>query len=161
MLKFLFGGRKKPEVKIETQRESFVRLVTELNEAIDALPDKPRVTIDPASGHILPEPPEHFPDEALALPAPGEKATADAAPTPEETTSADMPPEGEEGRTAGTDAAARDASGQSPDDKSVQAALEADGGVRTGRVAPVLPGTPVPNPPKTANSAQETPKPSH
>ncbi|WP_227285263.1 hypothetical protein [Boseongicola sp. H5] len=160
MLKFLFGGRKKPDVKIETQRESFVRLVTELNEAIDALPDKPRVTIDPASGHILPEAPEHFPDEALALPAPGEKAAADAAPTPEETTSADTPPEGEGPRTAGT-ADAKDAPGQAPDDKSVQSALEADGGVRTGRVPPVLPGTPVPNPPKAANSAQEAPKPSH
>ncbi len=129
MLRFLFGGRKKPDVKIETQRETFSRLVAELNEAIDALPDKPRVTIDPRSGHILPEAPEHFPDEALALPSPE--------PEPE--------------------AASKDAGEVKTDDAGseetkevVQAALEADGGVRTGRVAPVMPGTPVPSPPKSS-----------
>ena len=72
MFKFLFRKSKTdtPEVVIETDRESFDRLVSELNAMIDTLADKPRVTIDPATGHILPEMPETFPDEALALPAP-------------------------------------------------------------------------------------------
>ncbi|WP_147124866.1 hypothetical protein [Shimia ponticola] len=71
MLRFLFGTKTTTPVKSETQRETFDRLVSELNEAIDALPVKPKVTFDPASGQIAFETPEQFPDEALALPAPG------------------------------------------------------------------------------------------
>lgn len=70
MFKFLFGGKSTPDVTIETDRARFARLVAELNGMIDALAVKPRVTIDPETGHILPETPEHFGDEALALPAP-------------------------------------------------------------------------------------------
>lgn len=71
MLKFLFGGKKTtPEVVIETDRARFARLVNELNEAIDALALKPRVTVEPVSGRVAFETPEQFPDEALALPAP-------------------------------------------------------------------------------------------
>lgn len=71
MLKFLFGGKTTtPEVVIETDRARFERLVGELNGMIDTLADKPRVTLDPATGHVLPETPEQFADEALALPAP-------------------------------------------------------------------------------------------
>ncbi|MEJ6395390.1 hypothetical protein V8J82_19170 [Gymnodinialimonas sp. 2305UL16-5] len=73
MFKFLFGGTKKaPGVTIETDRDRFARLVSELNGMIDGLVHKPRVTLDPATGHILPETPEQFADEALALPAPEE-----------------------------------------------------------------------------------------
>ena len=73
MFKFLFKGRETvPEVKIETQRETFTRLVDELNEALGNLADKPAVTIEPASGRISFEMPEQFPDEALALPSPPE-----------------------------------------------------------------------------------------
>ncbi|MBF9035998.1 hypothetical protein HKCCE2091_17250 [Rhodobacterales bacterium HKCCE2091] len=74
MLNFLFRGRgrRDVEVKVETQRETFNRLVAELNAAIDRLPAKPRVTVDPANGHIALDEPEQFPDEALALPKPGE-----------------------------------------------------------------------------------------
>lgn len=81
MLKFLFRSRQ-VEAKIETQRDRFARLVEELNAAIDALPDKPRVTVDPATGHILPETPEQFPDEALALPKPDAEAAKAAPPVP-------------------------------------------------------------------------------
>ncbi|GAA3867477.1 hypothetical protein [Celeribacter arenosi] len=71
MFKFLrFGRGHKAEVAIESQRQTFERLVSELNEALDTLPDKPAVTIDPATGHVAFDLPEHFPDEALALPAP-------------------------------------------------------------------------------------------
>lgn len=77
MLKFLFGGKKTtPEVVIESDRARFTRLVGELNEAIDTLANKPRVTVDPANGHILPETPEQFADEALALPAPAAEEVA-------------------------------------------------------------------------------------
>lgn len=77
MLNFLFRRRttaEEPEVKIETQRETFTRLVEELNAAIDNLADKPAVTIAPATGRISFELPEQFPDEALQLPAPEDAA---------------------------------------------------------------------------------------
>jgi len=70
MLRFLFGTKPEKPVKVETQRETFERLVTELNEALVALSVKPKVTIDPATGGISFETPEQFPDEALALPSP-------------------------------------------------------------------------------------------
>ncbi|MEO0676784.1 MAG: hypothetical protein AAFZ02_04430 [Pseudomonadota bacterium] len=68
MLRYLFG--KKPEGKIETQRETFVRQVKELTATIEAMPQKPKVSIDPKTGAITFEAPEQFADEALALPAP-------------------------------------------------------------------------------------------
>ena len=68
MLRFLFG--KKPEGKIETQRETFERQVKELTATIEAMPQKPKVSIDPNTGTITFEAPEQFADEALALPAP-------------------------------------------------------------------------------------------
>jgi hypothetical protein len=71
VFKFIFGGKSNtPEVTIETDRARYARLIEELNEMIDGLGVKPRVTIDPATGHILPDTPEQFADEALALPAP-------------------------------------------------------------------------------------------
>ncbi|RLJ59003.1 hypothetical protein BCF46_1145 [Litoreibacter meonggei] len=69
MLKFLFRGREK-EVVVETQRQNFERIISELNSAIDGLPVKPRVTLDPVTGHVELHLPEQMPDEALALPAP-------------------------------------------------------------------------------------------
>jgi hypothetical protein len=77
MFKFLkFGLGKKSKVVIETQRQTFERLVLELNEAIDALDEKPAVTLSPMSGNISFALPEHFPDEALALPAPAQTVEA-------------------------------------------------------------------------------------
>lgn len=72
MLRFLFGGRKNAETKPETQRETFTRLATEMNDLIAAMAEKPKVTIDPNSGEVTFDLPETLPDEALALPAPEE-----------------------------------------------------------------------------------------
>ncbi|MEM6596259.1 MAG: hypothetical protein AAF672_15840 [Pseudomonadota bacterium] len=82
MLKFLFG--KKPGAKVETQRETFERLVKKLNEAIAPLAVKPRVTVDPNSGAITFAAPEQFPDEALALPKPDEEGSEEDAPRDED-----------------------------------------------------------------------------
>lgn len=81
MLKFLFGERG-PKLVKETQREKYKRLVSELNQIIDTLPEKPRVTIDPATGHVLPEEPRQFSDEALALPKPTDQDRAAASGEP-------------------------------------------------------------------------------
>ena len=94
MFKFLFGDKSAPTVKPETNRERFARLVSDLNEMIDTLPNKPKVTLDPATGHILPETPEQFADEALALPKPT------AVPEPTATAEPARPPASE----AATDA---------------------------------------------------------
>ena len=79
MLKFLFGTRKTDEPVPETQRQVFERLQRDLNDAIDGLPEKPKVTLDPATGHIALDLPETLPDEALALPSPEEKPDETAA----------------------------------------------------------------------------------
>ena len=85
MFKFLFGGKSNtPEVTIETDRSRYARLVSELNEMIDGLATKPRVTINPENGHILPDTPEQFADEALALPAPEVADTVEEATVVEE-----------------------------------------------------------------------------
>jgi len=81
MFKFLFKGRGESAV-VETKRQGFERIVSELNAAIDELADKPKVTLDPATGHVAFELPEQMPDEALALPAPSE-VTAETEATPE------------------------------------------------------------------------------
>ncbi len=70
MFRFLIGGRKNQTPEPEPQRQVFRRLMADLNTAIDELPEKPAVTIDPATGHISLRLPEQLPDEALALPAP-------------------------------------------------------------------------------------------
>ena len=78
MFNFLFRGRNQ-KVVVETQRQSFERIIAELNTAIDGLSVKPRVTLDPATGHVELQLPEQMPDEALALPAPTEAEDADTA----------------------------------------------------------------------------------
>ena len=71
MFKFLFGGKKEVEVIVrESDRDRFQRLIDELNGIVDQLPVKPKVTLDPATGHVSYEMPEQFQDEALALPKP-------------------------------------------------------------------------------------------
>lgn len=78
MFKFLkFGRGSKSKVVIETQRQTFERLVGELNEAIAALPEMPAVTIDPVSQELSFALPDTFPDEALALPAPEAEPVAE------------------------------------------------------------------------------------
>ena len=85
MLKFLFAKRPQEEEAVaETQRETLVRLVRELNEALAALPEKPRVIVDPETGELDLDLPETLPDEALALPAPQETETDSAKRTGDE-----------------------------------------------------------------------------
>ncbi|MEM1100713.1 MAG: hypothetical protein AAGH73_04185 [Pseudomonadota bacterium] len=68
MLRFLFG--KNPGGKVETQRETFERQVRELTATLEAMPVKPKVSVDPNTGAISFEAPDQFADEALALPKP-------------------------------------------------------------------------------------------
>jgi hypothetical protein len=86
MLRFLFGAKPAAAAKPETQREAFTRLLEDLNTAIAALPEKPKVIVDPQTGRLDLELPERLPDETLALPSPG--------------------PEGGSGTSAATDAPA-------------------------------------------------------
>jgi hypothetical protein len=76
MFDFLKRLRGIPEEIKEGQRARFERLITELNEAIADLPEKPAVTITPESGTLSFDLPEQFPDEALALPKPDAEAAA-------------------------------------------------------------------------------------
>tara|TARA_R110002096_G_scaffold247706_1_gene440093 strand:- start:176 stop:415 length:240 start_codon:yes stop_codon:yes gene_type:complete len=55
---------------VETQRQTIERALSEVNEVVALLDDKPKVTIDPATGSVSLALPEQMPDEALALPAP-------------------------------------------------------------------------------------------
>lgn len=86
MFKFLFGKKPEEAVVVETQRETLERLIKELNDALDALPEKPVVTVSPETGQIGLVLPEHLPDEALSLPAPeSEKAAPEEPVAPENT----------------------------------------------------------------------------
>ena len=72
MFKFLFG-KKDQKVVIETQRETVVRTVDELNAVLALMGDKPKIGIDLNSGALTIDLPDQMPDEALALPAPEDK----------------------------------------------------------------------------------------
>ena len=82
MFKFLFekvGGKAVGKVKIESQRDTVVRTVEELNSVLALMVQKPVVGLDLNTGLISIELPDQMPDEALALPAPkeaGEKTTS-------------------------------------------------------------------------------------
>lgn len=96
MFKFLFGKKAEEAVVVETQRETFERLIKELNSALDALPEKPTVTISPESGHIGLVLPENLPDEALKLPAPEPEAAEPEPETASDTEATTTEPEAEE-----------------------------------------------------------------
>lgn len=83
MFKFLFRRRADNTVEAtpETQRETLLRALGEVNEITARLDPKPAVTVDPATGMISLALPEQLPDEALALPSPGADA-ADSDPQP-------------------------------------------------------------------------------
>lgn len=69
MFKFLIekiGGK----VAVETQRDTVMRAVEELNSVLAVMADKPVVGVDLNTGRITIDLPEQMPDEALALPAP-------------------------------------------------------------------------------------------
>lgn len=69
---FRFTG--KTEAVVETQRATFHRVLGELNDAMAALPEKPRIILDPGSGEISVELPDTLPDERVALPPPDKAA---------------------------------------------------------------------------------------
>lgn len=62
---------------VETHRQIVERALAEVNTVVGLMDEKPKVTIDPATGSVTLELPDQMPDEALALPAP--EAVADAA----------------------------------------------------------------------------------
>jgi len=66
-------GKKDDKVTIESQRDTVIRVVDELNAVIALMADKPKVGLDLNTGLLTVELPEQMPDEALALPAPSEK----------------------------------------------------------------------------------------
>lgn len=72
MFKFLFRRNASNEVEVtkETQRETLLRALGEVNEITAKLDVKPAVTVDPNTGAITLALPEQLPDESLALPAP-------------------------------------------------------------------------------------------
>ncbi|MDB4213334.1 hypothetical protein N9741_00510 [Octadecabacter sp.] len=77
MFKFLFekvGGK----TKIETQRDTVVRTVEELNSVLALMADKPVVGVDLNTGLITVDLPDQMPDKALALPAPSETEVVEA-----------------------------------------------------------------------------------
>jgi len=72
MLRFIFGKKETPTVKTETQRESFERVMSELNGLLDEQTIKPSITVDMGTGAVVLTLPEQLADEALSLPAPEE-----------------------------------------------------------------------------------------
>ena len=74
MFKFLFGKKGAAKAVIETQRETVTRTVEELNAILALMADKPKIGVDLNTGMLTVDLPEQMPDEALALPAPEEKA---------------------------------------------------------------------------------------
>lgn len=77
MFKFLFG-KSGGKAVIETQRDTVMRTVDELNAVLALMADKPVIGVDLNTGLITIDLPDQMPDEALALPAP--KADADDTP---------------------------------------------------------------------------------
>lgn len=137
MFQFLFKSRKAPE-KPESHRERFERLILELNEVIDSLPDKPAVTVQPGSGRISFTLPSQFMDEALALPKP------DPAPAATPATPAPAKP----ATDAATPYVKADAAVKATQTKDVQAP-EAPSGDQAAK-SKRKPSAPVPRPPKAS-----------
>ncbi|WP_298297040.1 hypothetical protein [uncultured Litoreibacter sp.] len=69
MFKFLFGKKSVEAVK-ETQRETVIRAMGEVNDILALMAEKPNVSVDLNTGLVHIVLPEQMPDEALALPAP-------------------------------------------------------------------------------------------
>ncbi|MBY6153084.1 hypothetical protein KUV47_07680 [Vannielia litorea] len=63
MFSTIFGPRASETPRIETRREAIKRLLGDLNTAIDFLPEKPAVTVNPRTGHISLD----LPDETVDL----------------------------------------------------------------------------------------------
>ena len=73
MLRFIFGKKDDtPTVKTETHRESFERVMAELNTLMADQPVKPSLSVNLETGQLDLTLPDQLADEALALPAPDE-----------------------------------------------------------------------------------------
>ena len=72
---------------IETQRQTIDRALSEVNEILAGLDEKPSITFDPQTGAVSFDLPKQMPDEALALPAPTQEPekSDDAETAPAET----------------------------------------------------------------------------
>lgn len=79
MFKFIKSRLGGVKTVTETQRQTVERALAEVNDIVALMTDKPKITIDPATGAVALELPEQMPDEALALPAPEPEATAEEA----------------------------------------------------------------------------------
>ena len=102
MLSFLFGKRDTaPEPTPETQRQTLLRAVGEVNGIVAGLDPKPRISFDPATGAIAFELPDQFPDEAAALPAPTATAPTEAPRGEERATPAQAASGGQQSQTGG------------------------------------------------------------
>jgi len=88
MLKiFNFLKKETGEVKLVTMRERFEAAQSEINAVLADMAEMPAITVDAYARRIEIAAPEHFADEALALPAPQPE------PEPEvESTSSDEDP---------------------------------------------------------------------
>ena len=110
MLKiFNFLKKETGEVKLVTMRERFEAAQSEINAVLADMAEMPAITVDAHARRIEIAAPEHFADEALALPAPE--------PEPEvESTSSDEEPTDVKADNAASndDAEAKDAQNEKP-----------------------------------------------
>lgn len=140
VFKFLFGEKIKAAITPESKRQKLERALAEVNEVLAALDPKPKISIDIAAGRVDIAMPEHFPDEARALPAPVRQVAADdAAGTPVTGTSA---------------AASGTVSGGAPTQPTTQQSTIAEPTKLQPRVPE--PRVPTPNPPKPKTPAPKT-----
>lgn len=78
MFKFIKSRLGGVKTVTETQRQTVERAMAEVNEIVALMTDKPKITIDPATGGVELHLPDQMPDEALALPAPETPAQDEA-----------------------------------------------------------------------------------
>lgn len=140
MFKFLFGEKIKAAITPESKRQKLERALTEVNEVLAVLDPKPKISIDIAAGRVDVAMPEHFPDEARALPAPVRQLPSDDV----------TPPPG--------DAAAAPAPGMVSGGAPTQPAAPKGTIAEPTKLQPRVPEprVPTPNPPKPKLPAQKT-----
>lgn len=82
MFKFIKSRFSRATLVMETQRQTIDRALSEVNEIVGLMLQKPKITIDPQTGTIALDLPEQMPDEALALPAPSDQSEKGDSETP-------------------------------------------------------------------------------
>lgn len=70
MFEFLRKIRGRGPAAQESQRQTVMRALEEINAVLGELEEKPTLSFDPENGRIALELPDQMPDETLALPAP-------------------------------------------------------------------------------------------